>query len=44
VSPAEQPIRLDPAALKDRHPGAKEVLGRDVANTNARLRLKWAMD
>jgi hypothetical protein len=32
-----------PLKLKDRIQ-EQEVLGRDVANTNARLRLKWAMD
>ncbi|APD47026.1 MULTISPECIES: Eco57I restriction-modification methylase domain-containing protein [unclassified Synechococcus] len=32
-----------PLQLKDRIQ-EQEVLGRDVANTNARLRLKWAMD
>jgi hypothetical protein len=32
-----------PLSLKDRIQ-EQEVLGRDVANTNARLRLKWAMD
>jgi len=32
-----------PLKLKDRIQD-QEVLGRDVANTNARLRLKWAMD
>jgi hypothetical protein len=32
-----------PLTLKDRIQD-QEVLGRDVANTNARLRLKWAMD
>ena len=32
-----------PLRLKDRIQD-QEVLGRDVANTNARLRLKWAMD
>ncbi|MEA5424284.1 Eco57I restriction-modification methylase domain-containing protein [Synechococcus sp. CCY9202] len=32
-----------PLRLKDRIQ-EQEVLGRDVANTNARLRLKWAMD
>jgi methylase of polypeptide subunit release factors len=32
-----------PLNLKDRIQD-QEVLGRDVANTNARLRLKWAMD
>ena len=34
---------MDSILLKDRIQ-EQEVQGRDVANTNARLRLKWAMD
>jgi hypothetical protein len=36
-------VAWTPLKLKDRIQ-EQEVNGRDVANTNARLRLKWAMD